>query len=366
MIIRAKTKDLFEGKSISEKQRQNSELNLFELESGKTELKSYPRRIVLELTNACNLNCVMCGRNAADFSLTQLSMENFYALEPLFDTVEEVTLMGWGEPTSHPNFEGMLKILDNHSVRKYFCTNGMRLNKIKDAIFNYNIDVFAVSVDGATQETNNKIRRGSDILKINSYLKEIVLEKTRKNLKYPHINYVFCAMKQNLDELPDLINMAADVGLDEVKVVFLTAFDQRLVNQTLYGEEEKVREVFKKTEERAQKHKILLKLPYIAGSDPAENALHRDCFVAYRDFYLGSDGYVRPCMSTSQKFFKFDKYCKFFDMWNAGEFKKHRMIVNTPNMPNSCKNCYQSSHCNWNNKKSYNQIEEDFAPEWKR
>jgi hypothetical protein len=36
MIIRAKTKDLFEGKSISEKQRQNSELNLFELESGKT------------------------------------------------------------------------------------------------------------------------------------------------------------------------------------------------------------------------------------------------------------------------------------------------------------------------------------------
>jgi hypothetical protein len=69
-------------------------------------------------------------------------------------------------------------------------------------------------------------------------------------------------------------------------------------------------------------------------------------------------------MSTSQKFFKFDKNRQFFDMWNSEEFKKHRKIVNTPSMSSSCKNCYQSSHCNWNNKRSYIQIGEDFAPAW--
>ena len=158
--------------------------------------------------------------------------------------------------------------------------------------------------------------------------------------------------------------MAADIGLDEVKVVFLTVFDQSLANQTLYGQEQKTTEIFLEANRRAEKLGILLKPPYIAGTDPAGNALHRDCFVAYRDFYLGSDGYVRPCMSTAQKFFKFDKSRRFFDIWNAEEFKKHRMIVNTPNMPNSCKNCYQSSHCNWNNKKSYIQIGQDFAPDW--
>jgi len=67
MVIRAKTKMLFEGKPLTEKQKKNTELNLNEIRENKTILESYPRRLVFELTNACNLNCIMCGRNAADF-----------------------------------------------------------------------------------------------------------------------------------------------------------------------------------------------------------------------------------------------------------------------------------------------------------
>ena len=65
MVLRAKTKMLFSGKELTEQQQKNTDLNIKELESGETILKSYPRRLVFELTNACNLNCVMCGRNAA-------------------------------------------------------------------------------------------------------------------------------------------------------------------------------------------------------------------------------------------------------------------------------------------------------------
>ena len=64
MILRAKTKNLFSGKELTEKQQNNSNKNMEELEVGKTILESYPRRLVFELTNACNLNCIMCGRNA--------------------------------------------------------------------------------------------------------------------------------------------------------------------------------------------------------------------------------------------------------------------------------------------------------------
>ena len=131
MIIRAKTKTLFSGKELTEKQRLNTELNLQEIDRRETILKSLPRRLVFELTNACNLNCVMCGRNAADFKPTMFNMDWFRYFEPMLDTVEEVTLMGWGEPTMHPNFEEMLSIIDKHSARKYFCTNGMKLDKLK-------------------------------------------------------------------------------------------------------------------------------------------------------------------------------------------------------------------------------------------
>lgn len=367
MILRAKTKTLFSGKELTEKQKQNSDLNIKELEAGKTVLESYPRRLVFELTNACNLNCVMCGRNAADFKPTVFDMDVFRSFEPLMDTVEEVTLMGWGEPTIHPHFNKMLEIINKHSARKYFCSNGMNLKNIKDAIFDYNVDVFAVSLDGATDETNSRIRRGSNIKQITEHLKEIVKIKNERGLKYPWINFVFCAMQSNINELPDLVRLAAEIGIEEVKVVYLTVFGEDLLNESLWGHEELVRNVFEEAIRVSEELGIVLKLPHYVGEDVAGDKYHKDCFVSWRDFFLGSDGYVRPCMSTPIQFFEYDKSKDFMEMWNSPEYQKYRAIVNdSKKMDSPCKRCYQSSHCNWNRKESFIQVGENFSPDWEK
>ena len=365
MILRAKTKTLFSGKELTEKQKKNTELNMKELEAGATVLQSYPRRLVLELTNACNLNCIMCGRNAADFKPTVFDMDVFRSFEPIMDTIEEVTLMGWGEPTIHPHFIEMLEIIDKHSARKYFCSNGMNLKKIKDAIFDYHVDVFAVSLDGATDATNSRIRRGSKIEQITENLKDIVRIKKERGLKYPWINFVFCAMQSNIRELPDLVRLAAEIGIEEVKVVYLTVFGEDLMNESLWGQEELVREVFEEAIRVGEELGIVLKLPHYIGEDEAGNKLHKDCFVTWRDFFLGSDGYVRPCMSTPIHFFEYDKEKDFMEMWNAPEYQKYREIVNNQEtMDSPCRRCYQSSHCNWNKKESFIQVGENFSPDW--
>ena len=367
MVLRAKTKMLFSGKELTEQQQKNTDLNIKELENGETILKSYPRRLVFELTNACNLNCVMCGRNAADFKPTVFDMDVFRSFEPLMDTVEEVTLMGWGEPTIHPHFNEMLEIINRHSARKYFCSNGMNLKKIKDAIFDYKVDVFAVSLDGATDETNSRIRRGSKIDVITEDLKDIVRIKKERGLKYPWINFVFCAMKSNIHELPDLVRLAAEIGLDEVKVVYLTVFENDLMHETLWGSEEEVREVFEEAMKIGDELGIALKLPHYVGEDVAGDKLHKDCFVSWRDFFLGSDGYVRPCMSTPVKFFEYDKDKDFMEMWNSKEYQNYRKIVNDQiAMDGPCRRCYQSSHCNWNRKESFIQVGEHFSPDWEK
>ena len=69
MILRAKTKLLFQGKTLTGLQKNNSDLNIKEIDNKKIILSSFPRRLVFELTNACNLNCIMCGRNAAKFNI---------------------------------------------------------------------------------------------------------------------------------------------------------------------------------------------------------------------------------------------------------------------------------------------------------
>ena len=366
MVIRAKTKYLFQGRDLTPRQRENSQLNLHEIQDGAAVLHSFPRRLVLELTNACNLNCTMCGRNAAQFQATIFQMEWLRYFEPLLDTVEEVTLMGWGEPTIHPEFVHMLELIHRHSARIYFCTNGMRLKQLQKAIFDNQVDVFAVSVDGASAATNNRIRRGSDLDQIVEALREIKKEQRQQQLVYPYVNFVFCAMKSNLHELPDLVRLAADIGLDEVKAVYLTAFDQALAHETLWDCQGEVAEVFQKAAELGESLGVTLKLPHLQGEDPAGNAAHKDCFVPWRDFFLGSDGMVRPCMSTPTQFFPFSADKPFMEMWNSEAFQRYRVSVNDPaKMDAPCKRCYQSSHCNWNRKLSFMQMDEAFYPDWK-
>jgi len=363
-LLRAKTLDLRVTKELTPLRQQNSEKNRGEALAGAAVLESCPRRLVLELTNACNLNCKMCGRNAADFRATWFQMEWLKLFEPVADRIEEVTLMGWGEPTVHPHFADFLTWAHDLGLRKYFCTNGMRLDKLFDDLFRTEADIIAISLDGAQAKTNDAIRRGGDFNKIVHTLSEITAYKANHNLSFPYMNFVFTAMDENLSELPDLVRLAGNIGLDEVKAVYLTAFDEASAPLTLYDKMERTREVFQKAIEAGQELGVSLKLPHLVGEDPAGEALHKTCYTAWRDFFLGSDGYVRPCMSTAEKLFPIERYDDFMAMWNAPELQAHRRTVNSPEMVRSCRNCYQSSYANWNKRDSFLQIGKHFSPEW--
>jgi MoaA/NifB/PqqE/SkfB family radical SAM enzyme len=311
----------------------------------------------------------MCGRSATHFALTRFNPDWLPYFDEVAENAEEVTLMGWGEPTLHPQFAQFLDWANQHSLRKYFCTNGMRLETIAPLILGKGVDVMAISLDGASPEVNNSIRRGSDFHRIIRGISKVVELKRQQgtSARWPYMNFVITLMRKNLHELPKLVRLAAELGLEEVKAVYLTAFDEAASGQVLCGSEAQsaVKQVFAEAEELASNLGVALKLPHLQGDDPAGNALHKPCFTGWRDFFLGSDGFVRPCMSTAEKLFSVQKYASFTEAWNSPEMQKHRSIVNdTSAMPRNCKACYQSSFANWNRQESFLQAGEHFAPKW--
>jgi MoaA/NifB/PqqE/SkfB family radical SAM enzyme len=367
MIIRAKTNQLFKQSSISEKRKQNTALNLQEQQDSATILLSKPQRIVLELTNACNINCPMCGRNATDFKLTVMKYEWFKKLVSIFPYTEEVTLMGWGEPTMHPQFVDMLRLCYNHGVRKYFCTNGMKLDELEDVIFETKVEVFAVSLDGVDAETNQIYRTGLNYDRVISSLKSIVRYKKENKLSYPHINFVMTVRKSNIVQLPDMVDLAANIGIEEVKAVILTVFDEQQLHESLWNEKNLVNSCFNEAEKRARSKGILLKLPYTQDTDPTGGFPHKVCSAPWRDFFLRSDGYTTLCMHTPVKLFHIDKYPNFDEMWNSSEYIDERKRINhNILMDDACKRCYHSTFANWNKPYAYNQLGNLFSPEWER
>lgn len=365
-VLRAKTTSLFSYGELSDKQRQNIELNTREMNERRRMLESVPQRLVLELTNACNLSCIMCGRRATSFQTRYFKVEWLDRLAPILDRVTEVTLFGWGEPTVHPGFRNILEYLDRFPVKKYILTNGMLLNRFDDLIVN-TVDMLAVSLDGANQSTNDKIRRGADFDRIIKYLVNLIAKRQASSQKRPYINFVMTLMQDNLHELSQLVRLAHSIDIEEVKAVYLTAFSKEIAPQVLFDRREEVRAVFNEATQLAEQCGIQVKLPYLQGEDPAGDGHHKPCFVGWRDFFLGSDGFIRPCQSTPQKLMGFGEYSDFMEMWNAPEFQTLRETVNKAEaMPVQCSNCYQSSYANWNNRSSFlqNEIPSMFAPEW--
>lgn len=363
-IIRAKTLDVKRIHPLTEKRKLNSELNEKEALSGAPELESYPRRIVLEMTSACNIHCKMCGRNAADFKATFFDPEWLSVFEPVTDKIEEVTLLGWGEPTLHPHFRDFLKWAYDHDLQKFFCTNGTRLDSLREAIFDYDVELLTISLDGADAETNNRIRCGADFDSITKSIVEIVKEKDRRKIDYPYLSIVMTMMDSNYRYLPDYIRFANDLGIQEAKGVYLTVFEENLLSEAMADKQSEILKVFDEAAELGEKLGISVKLPYIQGEDVAGDQPHKTCYVGWRDFFLGSDGYVRSCMSTSKKLFHISKYSTFNDMWNSEEYQRFRTVVNSDQMEIPCQNCYQASFANWNRRSSFIQIGNEFAPEW--
>lgn len=354
--------------NMAKTQQNNSEVNHIEYIAGKTFLKSYPRRIVIELTNRCNFRCIMCGREASVFQTCDLPMSVIRYFESCFPYVEEVTLHGWGEGTLHPKFIEILKLLNSYPfLRKYFVTNASTLPKIRRAIFDHHVDVLAVSLDGATAATNDSIRQGGNFEREITELKKLIAEKKKQKLDYPYINFVFTAMRKNIHELPDMIALARDLEIPEVKAVYLTVFKNDLLHESLLDRQKEVRKAFDNASYIAKRFNIKLKLPEIQGEGKTGSLRHKPCTFPWRDIYVGSDGFIRPCQSSPQKLLHVSEYKTFKELWNSKQLQELRRIVNDKKLMNKqCYYCYHSTCANWNLHHSFVQIEQGFAPAWEK
>ncbi len=171
--------------------------------------KSLPfaQAIHIEVTNHCNLKCPMCPHPTQKRALGKMDKALFVdiikQLAPYRNIFEGVALMGLGEPLLHKELEDFSKIGKEAGLPNvYTSTNAVLLDKrraekiIKDSGF----DKLIFSVDGFSQETFSKLRKGADYKKVYANIETFLsLKKVLK--RGPQCVIQILVMDQTRNEL---------------------------------------------------------------------------------------------------------------------------------------------------------------------
>lgn len=112
------------------------------------------KRIYIELSNYCNLNCVFC--TPKDKFNRRLTLDQYiHIFNQAKEYTKEVCLHVLGEPLIHPNIYEILKYTNQSDCKIMISTNGRVLPKMED-IFNYRIDTFNISLHSTYDMNDDK------------------------------------------------------------------------------------------------------------------------------------------------------------------------------------------------------------------
>lgn len=201
------------------------------------------KRVYVEVTNKCNLNCSICMRNVWDVEYGHMSNE---ALERILSGVvdcpqkPELFFGGYGEPLSHPKVLEMIAQAKEWGHRVSLITNGILLTEeVSRKLIDLNLDMLWVSLDGASPECYADVRLGDSL--------PVVLENLTclRSLKYqkfgisswsghPKLGFAFVAMRRNIRDLGAVIHLGTRLGAVEFSITNVLAHNDDLLKENLY------------------------------------------------------------------------------------------------------------------------------------
>jgi MoaA/NifB/PqqE/SkfB family radical SAM enzyme len=117
----------------------------------------------IEINRNCNLDCVMCNTSLSQRPQRNMDLALFEHVATTTKALGQtkVSLHTIGEPLLNPMLEEYFKILRKLGLKVFLSSNGLLLHKRLELLFAYKdvIDELRLSIDGATKETYEKIRR---------------------------------------------------------------------------------------------------------------------------------------------------------------------------------------------------------------
>lgn len=250
----------------------------------------YSKKFMIESTSICNLKCPLCPvPHNLHRETGHMQPHTFKeVIDDIAGYATKMDLWNFGEPFLNPDIFEMIKYATDRRIKVRVSTNSTCLgDEVIEKVFWSNLSSIIVCLDGATKETHERYRVGSDFDKVVEGIEQLARRKRALGREVPFIRLQFIVFSYNEHEIDDIIAMAERMGVDQLALknaslgTWIDAEKRKKIARKLLPKNEK----FQKYEIRGDELKIK----------------HQDtsCSWAYENGVVLSNGDVTTCCYDS-------------------------------------------------------------------
>ena len=363
--------------------RINAILNRYEAETGRTVLQSFPVSVGFNIMPICDVDCKFCSFSPQEMdNRDRVTLEEFKRLDWLKYASEVALWGGVGESLINPEFLAIFNYaLDRFPHLKIsLSTIGKSLRpEISEQLVG-RLSFLNVSLNAARKETHAKIVKAGRFDRVVDNIRYLTgLRKTRSST-LPRVHLSMVVMRENVEELPEFIDLAADLGAEQAVVshyLATTIEGTRKAGEesSLYRHRELADAMLLKAQERAVARRLNVVLPPLFSRTDcnvlfgtrSEFGPSGDCFLPWSTCHLSVDErgrrqmlfccsgmYLRTFYDVSQM-----DEAGFVKLWNGPIPQHFRGTTNTAGNP-LCTFCKTEDRFDPTNKKIYD-IDQTFG-----
>jgi MoaA/NifB/PqqE/SkfB family radical SAM enzyme len=329
----------------------------------------------IEVTSRCGLRCPSCFHSRKDSQRRDLPWEHLRRLEPHLDRVDNVILQGWGEPLLYPHLPQALELVASKGASAGFVTSGYGLNQtLAGEVVRAGAEFISFSLGGARETTHAALRPGSSLEWIRDGIALLRRAAESRGLREPDLEFTCLLQRQNIGELPEVVDLAAKWGAGTVVAINPCHIgDRDQEGERLFvcsGDPEREHtQLLETAAERAREKGVELRLPALKGQEVLvceENPL--------QNLFIASDGEVGPCVNMLPPDHRFGHlFCgsevegarqgfgnladtDLLRIWNTRAYREFRSVLNErrliaskelpqreefPDPPRPCRTCHK-------------------------
>jgi radical SAM protein with 4Fe4S-binding SPASM domain len=266
--------------------------------------------------------------------------------------LRRLTLQGLGEPLLCPDLLAMIRLAAERGIMVGFNTNATLLSRrTADRLVAAGLNWLHVSLDGADAQTYEGIREGGDLSRVLRNLAGLLAAKQAAGSSAPSVRVVFVAMRRNLAQLPDLVRLVAELGVDELRVQNLShtfsdtdpAGAYREIREYAAGEalwtaadQARITATYEEATAAAARADVRLRLP-VNEASPGHG-----CSWPWESAYITSTGVVQPCcmvMGDDRVRLGDLNHASFADIWAGPAYRDFRRRLRSTDPPDVCRGC---------------------------